>query len=223
MERSQARELMDDPAVDAVELAGNFADIERANAWFGGARAVVREVFARGARSVLDVGCGSADVPRALLAESRRRGRPLEVVALDRSAAILKIARERSRGESALHFVQAEGEALPFADAEFDVATCNLALHHFDPPAAVTLLAELRRVAAVAPLVCDLRRSRHAYFATRVFTTFIARNRLTKHDAPLSVLRAYSPDEALELARRAGWREPRVRRDAFFRMVLSDA
>ena len=222
MERSTARELMDDPAVDAVELAENFADIERANAWFGGSRSVVREVFARDARRVLDVGCGSADIPRALLAEGRRRGRRLEIVALDRSATILQIARERSRGESGLHFVQAEGEALPFADAEFDVAVCSLALHHFDPPAAVKLLTELRRV-AVAPLVCDLRRSRLAYLATRAFATFLARNRLTKHDAPLSVLRAYSPLEALQLARRAGWRAPQVRRDALFRMVLSDA
>ena len=85
MERSTARELMDDPAVDARELAENFADIERANAWFGGARAVVREVLRRDARRVLDVGCGSADIPRALLAEARRRGRRLEVVGLDRS------------------------------------------------------------------------------------------------------------------------------------------
>ncbi len=223
MERNTARELMDDPAVDADELAGNFADIERANAWFGGSRAMVREVFARDVQRVLDVGCGSADIPRALLAEGRRRGRALEVVALDRSAAILQIARERSRGEPGLRFVQAEGEALPFGNGEFDVAMCNLALHHFDPPAAVKLLAELRRVAAVAPLVCDLRRSRLAYVATRAFATFLARNRLTKHDAPLSVLRAYSPGEALQLARRAGWRAPRVRRDGLFRLVLSDA
>jgi ubiquinone/menaquinone biosynthesis C-methylase UbiE len=135
----------------------------------------------------------------------------------------LEIARKRSLAESALDFVQAEGEALPFADAEFDVVTCNLALHHFDPPAAIALLAELRRVSAIAPLVCDLRRSRLAYIATQAFATFAARNRLTKHDAPLSVLRAYSPQEALELAHRAGWLAPWVRRDAFFRMVLSDA
>jgi len=213
---------MDDPAVDANELAYNFSDIERANAWFGGARTVVREVFARDAHSVLDVGCGSADIPRALLAEARRRGSELEVVGLDRSPAVLEIARARSRGERALHFVQGEGERLPFADRAFDVVTCNLALHHFDPPAAVSLLTELRRVARYTPLVCDLRRSRTAYYATQAFATLLARNRLTKHDAPLSVLRAYAPGEALALARRAGWRTPRVRRDAFFRLLLCD-
>jgi len=45
---------------------------------------------------------------------------------------------------------------------------------------------------------------------------------MTRHDAPLSVLRAYTPDEALDLARQAGWKNPRVRRTRFFRMVLSD-
>ena len=47
MERVTAAELMDDPLVDAAELARNFDDIERANRWFGGTAPVVREVFAR--------------------------------------------------------------------------------------------------------------------------------------------------------------------------------
>ncbi len=77
MERVSALELMDDPEVDPGELAANFNDIERVNAWFGGARPVVREVFARPVRRLLDVGCGSGDIARALLAEARRRGEAL--------------------------------------------------------------------------------------------------------------------------------------------------
>jgi len=214
---------MDEWDVDPRELSGNFADIERANAWFGGIRPVVREVFARpDVRRILDVACGSADVPRALLGEARRRGRQLEIVALDRSEAVLEVARARSKSEPALTFACADAAALPFADGGFDVVTCNLALHHFEPPAAVVLLRELRRVARVAPLVCDLRRSRAGYAAARVFVTLFARNRLTKHDAPLSVRRAYTPREALGLALRAGWRAPRVQSYPFFRMVLRD-
>jgi hypothetical protein len=48
------------------------------------------------------------------------------------------------------------------------------------------------------------------------------RNRLTRHDAPLSVRRAYDAREALALAREAGWRSPRVEREPFFRMTLVD-
>jgi ubiquinone/menaquinone biosynthesis C-methylase UbiE len=220
--RAQAPELMDDPAVDPEQLAGNFDDIERANRWFGGIAPVRHEVFARKAESVLDVGCGSADVARALIREARHRGGWLDITCLDASAKVLTIARARSSREPEMRFVQADATALPFPDAAFDLVTCNLTLHHFEPSEAIAALKEFRRVARLTPLVCDLRRSALASAATRLFVAFFARNRLTKHDAPLSARRAYTPAEALDLARAAGWSAPRVRRYPFARMMLSD-
>ncbi len=222
MRRVVAHELMDDPAVNPAELAENFDDIEYANRVFGGIGPVASAMRRVRAERLLDVGCGSADVPRALLARARAQKRSLEVVALDASETVLAIARERSSGEPSLRFVRGDAARLPFDDGSFDVATCNLALHHFEPEAAVTVLAELRRVARVMPIVCDLERSRIAYAATRLFARFVARNRLTKHDAPLSVERAYTAREVEALARRAGWRRPLVRRTPFFRILLVD-
>jgi ubiquinone/menaquinone biosynthesis C-methylase UbiE len=213
---------MDDASVHPEHLAGNFDDIERANRWFGGVGLVAREVFQRGVGSLLDVGCGSADVARALVRKARRRAHRLEVVCVDVSEKVLAIARARSADEPSIRFARADAAALPFADASFDVVTCNLTLHHFAPPEAVRALREMRRVARLTPLVCDLRRSPLALVATRVFAVLFARNPLTKHDAPLSARRAYTPEEAVELARNAGWKAPRVRRLSFARMMLSD-
>ena len=222
MLRVTAEELMDDPQVDAVELARNFDDIERANRWFGGTAPVVREVFARPAEWVLDVGCGSGDIPRALTAEARRRGRRLEVVCLDRSDAVLSIARERSGGDAALRFTRGDGANLPFPDASFDLVTCNLALHHFEPDEAIAVLREMRRVARVTPLVCDLTRSPLAHAAARLYVSLFATRPLTRHDGPLSVRRAYTPDEAEAMARTAGWNAPVAVALPFFRMMLHD-
>ena len=80
----------------------------------------------------------------------------------------------------------------------------------------------MRRVARVTPIVGDLTRSRLGFAATWLYAHATSRNRLMRHDAPLSVRRAYEPGEALALAREAGWRSPRVRREAFFRMTLID-
>ncbi len=220
--RITAGELMDDPEVDAAELAANFTDIELANRWFGGLAPVAREVFVRPGERLLDVACGSADIPRGLLRRAERLGRRLTIVALDRSETVLSIARERAGDDPRLSFVRGEGAELPFPDASFDVVTCNLALHHFEPREAIGLLRELRRVARESVLVCDLRRSLSAYAAARAYVALFGRNRLTRHDAPLSVRRAYTPPEALELARRAGWPNPRAGKRPFFRMMLSD-
>jgi SAM-dependent methyltransferase len=215
-------ELMDRPVDQPDELEGNLGDIAFANRWLGGVAPVRREVRRTGARTLLDVGSGCADVPHALVRDGRRRGVALHATCLDRSGQMLAIARRRTGGEERLTFVQADGERLPFADATFDIVTCTLALHHFEPPAAGALLRELRRVARITPVVADLARSRLAYAGTWLYAHLTTRNRITRHDAPLSVRRAYTPHEALALARAAGWRAPRVRREPFFRMTLVD-
>jgi len=221
--RTIARELMDGPVDDVDELEGNLRDIAFANARFGGTAPVVQALRRLGAPRVelLDVGSGAGDVAVALVRDAARRGVELHVTCLDRSEQMLALARRTAGGDPALSFVRADGGALPFADGAFDVVICTLALHHFDSADARALLRELRRVARVMPVVCDLRRSELAFAATWLWSR-TSRNRLTRHDAPLSVRRAYTPDEALGLARDAGWRAPRVRREPFFRMTLTD-
>jgi ubiquinone/menaquinone biosynthesis C-methylase UbiE len=221
VKRAVARELLDDPIARLDELERNMTDIEFANRMFGGISPVVREIRRAGAMSLLDVCCGSADVPLAVARDAQRRGQPLALTVLDRSAQMLTIARQRAQHVGGVAFVAGDATALPFPDASFDVVTCNLALHHFEPDAARVLLRELRRVARVMPLVCDLRRSPPAYAAALAWSR-TSSNRLTKHDAPLSVRRAYTPREAHALALDAGWTLPRVRREAFFRMTVAD-
>ncbi len=217
-----AAELMDRPVEAIDELDGNLRDIAFANRWLGGIAPIVREVRRCGARSVLDVGTGCADVPHAIVRDGRRRGIDVRATCLDRSEQILAIARRRTAADERLTFVLGFGERLPFEDAAFDVVTCTLALHHFEPPAARDVLRELRRVARRTPLVGDLARSAAAFAGTWIWANVMSRNRLTRHDAPLSVRRAYTPSEALQLARDAGWRAPQVRREPFFRMTLFD-
>jgi SAM-dependent methyltransferase len=216
------RELMDEPVAASAELDGNLADIAFANRWLGGIAPIVREVRRSGARTVLDVGSGRGDVAHALVRDGRRRRIDLRATCLDHSEQMLEIARRRTGGDERLTFVHGSGERLPFDDDAFDVVTCTLALHHFEPPAARALLRELRRVARCTPIVGDLMRSALAYAGTWLYANLTSRNRLTRHDAPLSVRRAYTPAEALTLALDAGWRAPYVRREPFFRMTLVD-
>ncbi|MGZ3527075.1 MAG: methyltransferase domain-containing protein [Vulcanimicrobiaceae bacterium] len=220
--RATGRELIDGPVESLRELEESFRDIEAANRWLGGAapaRAYLRKW--RPAR-VLDVGTGSADIPRAVIADARRDGRRLVVTCLDSSPQMLEVAHARSGCDSDLTFELGDGTGLPFRDGEFDVAMSNLTLHHIDPKPAVGFLRELRRVGRIA-LVTDLYRSAGTLAGAWLFSRLVSRNRLTRHDAPMSARRAYTPKEALAIARAAGWRNPVVRRAPFFRMVLFDA
>jgi SAM-dependent methyltransferase len=215
-------ELLDRPIDELSELEANLGDMAFANRWFGGIGPIRRELRRSGARTFVDVGSGGADVARHLVMDAARNGADLHATCVDHSDAVLEIARRSIGDDPRFTFVQADGMRLPFDDGAFDVAICTLTLHHVEGEAAVALLRELRRVARVTPIVGDLVRSRLALAATSLYATVFGRSRLTRHDAPLSVRRAYTPAEAGDLARAAGWRAPRVAREAFFRMTLVD-
>lgn len=127
----------------------------------------------------------------------------LDIVALDVSSEILAEA-SQFVGNRGVLLVQGDARALPWPEGSFDVVTCCLALHHFGPIDAEQVLAEMWRVARRAVIVVDLVRSVPAYAGTWLATRTLARSRLTRHDGPLSVLRAYTYVEMETLARNAG-------------------
>src|ERR1700682_1619566 len=81
-------------------------------------------------------------------------------------------------------------------------------------------MREMWRVARHAIVVIDLYRSRPALAGAWLATHVLAGSRLTRHDGPLSVLRAYRPAELWDLAREAGLESVQVRRRPFFRQTL---
>jgi ubiquinone/menaquinone biosynthesis C-methylase UbiE len=215
---------MDAPDVDERELERSLTDLRRINLWLGGRRTALSLVmpFLRGgARSVLDVATGSADVPLALARRARREGLRLRVVATDVHASTLRLAREHVAGEPGVETALADALCLPYADGTFDVAMMNMALHHFDEEHAVRALRELRRVAHRAVVVTDLVRSRPALLGARLLslTVWLA-HPVTRHDGPNSVRAAFTAAELRGRARRAGLERARVRSHPGFRISL---
>ncbi|RIK41035.1 MAG: hypothetical protein DCC58_13070 [Chloroflexi bacterium] len=229
MLRSDDLELLDREAqhAPAAVLAENLRDIRRANRFLGGTRAVLRTMRPLLAATppdttlrLLDLATGSADIPVALVREAQRLGKRVHVVATDAQPRVLDIARAVEQ-PGVLDIAEADARALPYAASEFDVVLLSLALHHFSPQDGMLVLAEMRRVGRGLLLVNDLERSRLGYAGAWLFGTLLTRNRFTRHDAPLSVRRAYTRAEARAMAYQAGWRGVRVRGAVPFRYVLT--
>ena len=89
---------------------------------------------------VLDVATGAGHTALAFAPHVR------QVLATDLTAAMLASTAQlvTTRGCSNITTRTADAEALPFADATFDLVTCRLASHHF--PAVATALGEMARV-----------------------------------------------------------------------------
>jgi hypothetical protein len=203
------------------DLARSLGDVARLNGFFGGRLVTLRHVRQLLAGyppdrpvTVLDLGTGSADIPRALVRWARRAGRSLRVIALDLDAATLSLARRATVGYPEITLVRADALALPFRPGTVDVAISALTLHHLEPAAAAACLAAMDEVARAGMVVNDLARSRAALVLVWLATRALACGPLSRHDGPLSVKRAYTPDEVRGLCARAGLRDVVIRRYA---------
>ena len=206
-----AEELLDGPLEDVDTLAGNLRDLSRANRWLGGSaiswRAIESLVGTADRASIIDVGTGAADIPRALIDRARAAGRVWRFTAVDSRPEVLEAARAvdpRLTGTPGLTLRVGDGRSLPFEDGAFDVAHTSLVIHHMGADEAVRVLTEMRRVARRGVVVNDLVRGRLAWLGAWVLAHGATGNRFTRHDAPLSVARAYSRDELVDLLAGAG-------------------
>jgi ubiquinone/menaquinone biosynthesis C-methylase UbiE len=213
-----AFELMDGPAPFA-ERAQSLADVARLNGAFGGRLVTLRHVRRLLGRlpagrmaTVLDLGTGGADVPRALVRWARRAGRPIRVFALDLDGATLAVARGMVAGYPEITLLQADALALPFRRGGVDIAISALTLHHLEPAAATAHLAAMDAVARAGVVVNDLARSRSAWALVWLVTRLLGCGRMSRHDGPLSVRRAYTAEEVRGLCARAGLERVEVRR-----------
>jgi SAM-dependent methyltransferase len=196
-------ELLDGPLDDPAALVANLRDLARINWLTGGTRLSAQAIRALGAATrILDVGTGGADIPMALIREARLAGRNLAITATDSRPEVLaaaRIARPRVATTPGLELAVADGRGLPYPDGTFDIAHASLVLHHLEPEDVVAFLREMRRVANRGIVVNDLVRGRLAWVGGWFVVHTIARSRYTRHDGPLSVRRAYTRPELLDL------------------------
>jgi hypothetical protein len=106
---------------------------------------------------------------------------------------------------------------LPFRDNAFDVGSCSLFAHHFDPEPLRLVIAESLRVSCRAVLINDLiRNPLHLLLVYLGLPLF--RSRLPWHDAPASVRAAYTIPEITKLLAGLPSQRIDVSRHLLFRM-----
>lgn len=177
-----------DLGVPEAEAIKSLRDLRRVNLWLGGQRsllAAVQPFLAQGGR-LLDVGCGSADLPAAVLAQW-----PGRVVAVGIDVKLLHLRQAPASVRRAV----ADVRALPFAPRSFDVVAASLFLHHFDGAEVALVLATLFRLARRALVVNDLHRALVPWLFARSVFPFAFESTVSVEDGLLSIRRAFRPDE----------------------------
>ncbi|MGE5538745.1 MAG: methyltransferase domain-containing protein [Gemmatimonas sp.] len=202
--RSRETEILDDQDTPPDELARVLRDLDRFNGAMLGQWPIVRWV-ARAIRglpkdravTILDVGCGSGDLLRAIRRWARRAGRTVDLVGIDLSADTVAIARRSTPDADGIRYEAADVFRWR-PDAPVDLIVSGLVTHHLPDERIVALLRWMESTARRGWLISDLQRSVVAYLFIAAMGKLTTLHPTVIHDGRISVARALT---------RAEWRQ----------------
>jgi 2-polyprenyl-3-methyl-5-hydroxy-6-metoxy-1,4-benzoquinol methylase len=227
--RATGAELMDTLPLSEAEVRSTLRWLQLTNRYFGGTRTILKHLAAwrrdwptDRAMHVLDVGTGAADIPAAVVAWARRRGLPIRVTAIDSAGGIVTAARAAVRDVAEIAVEQIDLFELAATNRRFDIVTASLFLHHMPLERTSAAIGAIDRLAVQGVIISDLLRSPLTWAAVGALAC-VTGNRIVRHDAPLSVRRAFRVRELSRLAAAAGLPYLRARREGRFRVSLAGA
>jgi SAM-dependent methyltransferase len=209
---------------DAIDQS--LADLSRINRWLGGMRGLASHLYPRlrGGRAeplrVLDLGAGGCTVPEVIAQWASQERIPLQVFALDLRHAHLRWAQARLHRWPEVLLVQGDVFAPPFAAGSIDLVISSLFLHHLTKEELIELLPRWARIARRSLVMTDLVRHPLPYWFMKAASPVFARSAITRHDAAVSIRRAYLPQELWNIAVEAGFPQAHVFTHFPFRMTL---
>ena len=211
MKRVVEEEWLDSDQGTPEEIDSALHAVTLANRRFGGVRLharLLRRALTRVPHEtrphILEVASGRADVLQAaLLRLGRASGVTPDVTLLDRSAVHLPDPCAWPAALPTPRVVAGDALDLPFPDSSVDIISCCLFLHHLDPPQIERYIAEAQRVARVAVVINDLERNALHYRLAQL-NRIIDPSRISRHDGPVSVRRAYTRSELARMLTNTG-------------------
>jgi SAM-dependent methyltransferase len=222
--------MIDRPGTDPALIREELNTLEDMNRRLGGYHLIfhhVRRFLPSNPGTpvrILDLGTGNADIPRALVQWTRKRGVSVSITAVDGNSDVLEIAQEACRGSPEIQLEQHDLRRLPYGPNSYDLVLCSLALHHFGWADAVMILRRIGEVARTGYLVNDLRRNWASIWISALVIRLMTRSTIVRQDGPQSCRAAFTVGELRAAAGEAGLRNYRiVRRHGIFRMVLEGA
>ena len=195
--RSAELELLDLDGADRGAIAVCLRDLERINRWTGAYRVTLRwldqlhlEVTPKRPITVLDAGSGGGDMLRRIRAWARARGLEVRLIGVDRNPHATAAAAAATRYDAGIRYVTADLFDLP-RELPVDVVVSALFSHHLDDVRLIDFLRWMEERARLGWLINDLHRHRLPWLVAHHGARLLRMHSLVRHDAPLSVARAF--------------------------------
>jgi SAM-dependent methyltransferase len=206
--RAQLTEWMDEPC-SREQLQACLRDLARVNRWLLGYRPVLRWLDSLDLQQlnrpmrILDVGFGYGDTLRRMERWARERKVAVELVGIDLNPEAVAIAAEASPATSKIEWIRANVfEYSPRQPFQFIVS--SLFTHHLAEEDGVRFLKWMERRAELGWFINDLSRAAIPYHLFRAFSTMMGLHPFVRHDGPVSIARAFVPEDWRRMCAAAG-------------------
>ena len=222
--RCLQKELLDDFALSGNALEKNLQNLSLANRFLGGNALIFKALqqvlheqpyLMQQTLSIADLGCGGGDILRTVAQWAYQESLPCELTGIDANPMSIQFAKTQSYRFHNINYDTLNIFSPEFARKKFDIILLCTVCHHFTDAELIKLFAQLKEQARAAIIVSDLHRHWLPYYATKLLTHLCDCSYLEKHDAPLSVRKAFHYAELTHLLDQANiahyqiqWRWP---------------
>ncbi len=206
--RSTEAEIMDDLEIEGEVIDKTLRELDRINQLLGG-NAISLSAFTKilkttEVHSVVDLGCGSADILKRMARIAQRNQQKIDFKGIDANRNIVTYANQHVQDWPNISVEQQNIFSKKFQQEQYDVIHCCLFLHHFTEDELVGLFQSFRRQARIAIVVNDLHRHFLAYHSIKWLTAWFSRSYMVKNDAAVSVARGFKKKELKSILKQAG-------------------
>lgn len=215
--RATSMEMMDDLWSSGDDLNQALRELDAINYILGGNYVTlngVMKLIDTGANSrlhIADLGCGSGDMLKRMRSLLEKRNVDAELTGFDANPNVISFAAAHTPSSCRINYESENILSEGFQNKKFDIVTATLFFHHFTDEQLIRFLKLLKGQVSKGIVINDIHRHWFSYYAIKWLTQFFSRSRMVKHDAPVSVLRAFTKKDILKILRKAGMFNYRIK------------
>ncbi|SDD19946.1 methyltransferase domain-containing protein [Williamwhitmania taraxaci] len=223
--RSGQSEMMDAPDIPVKLLHKNLGELDILNRYLGGHSISIEGIKRlmidrRKIYHIVDLGCGSGDVLKYIAQWARSNQYEVKLTGIDKNPDAIQYLINNCSD-----YPEITGKAIDYKDflktnPKVDIVHCSLFCHHLNNQELLELFSYLKTYTSEGFVVNDLQRSPIAYYSVWFLTRLLNGSALSKHDGPISVLRAFTRNELEQLFHNADIQEISIQWRWAFRYLI---
>lgn len=216
--RATTPELMDDLESSGGDLHRALHELDGINYVLGGNYVTLKglELLLKEVRStpdlhIADLGCGSGDILKRIRKQMEKRNTNAVLTGFDANPNVITHANLHTPPSCRIQYETVNIFSDDFKSRKFDVITATLFFHHFTDYQLISFFRQLKTQVSTGMVINDIHRHWFAYWSIKILTRFLSRSPMVKHDAPVSVSRAFKKKELHEILRAAGFTNYKIK------------